>query len=92
MTRHTKPMDKAELDAAEIDRLFDEGVDMTPYIDESSIEHPNLAVRKVNCALPNWVIQEAEIEARRLAVSRSAVLNMWLAEEADRNRERRTAA
>lgn len=94
MTRHTNQNGIPDLDASELDRLFDEGVDMTPFIVEGSIEHPNLeeGVRKVNCALPSWLVAEAEAEARRLAVSRSAIINMWLVEGAEHYKARLSAA
>ncbi|RDB59477.1 CopG family transcriptional regulator [Gordonibacter sp. 28C] len=48
--------------------------------------------RKVNGTMPSWLVDELDIEARHLAVSRQAVINMWLAEKAEDRRRTRTLA
>ncbi|MDR0308363.1 MAG: hypothetical protein LBH87_00335 [Coriobacteriales bacterium] len=78
----------------EIDRIFDEGEDMTPFVRSDSVRFPGKgdAVRKINGSIPEWVIVEMEREAKHLAVSRSAIMNIWLAEKAkDCQRERASA-
>ena len=86
------------LSAEEIDRLADEGeVDMTRFFKAGTDRMPNLdaepkdAMRKVTHNIPEWVVSEAELEARHLAVSRSAVFNVWLAEKAKESRRERAA-
>ena len=75
----------------EIDRIFDEGGDMTPYIRAETVDFPGRddAVRKINGSIPEWVVDEMEREAKHLAVSRSAVMNMWLADKAKESRRER---
>lgn len=46
----------------------------------------------VSVRLPAWVIASADAEARRVNVSRRAILNMWLAEAAERSDSRRRSA
>ena len=85
-------MTKAKIATAEeIDRIFDEGEDMTPYIRASSIRFPGNedVVRKINGSIPEWVVEEMEREAKHLAVSRSAIMNMWLADKAKESRQQR---
>ncbi len=85
-------MTKTEtVDAEELDRIFDDGGDMIPYVKINSVRFPGGkdSVRKVNGSIPEWVIEEMENEARHLAVSRSAVMNMWLAEKAKECRKER---
>lgn len=65
-----------------IDVMFDEGVDMTDFIIESSTQFPgqdNLS-RKINIAMPEWMIGELDATAKHHAVSRQAVINMWIGE------------
>jgi len=52
--------------AEEIDRIFDEGKDMTPYLRSETIRFPGMenAVRKINGSIPEWVVGEMEREAR----------------------------
>lgn len=84
------------MSAEEFDRIFDAGQeDVLAYADLSTarrVRDEAEGVRKVNCTLPGWVVEEAELEARHLAVSRSAVLNMWPADKAEQSRARRAAS
>ncbi len=89
--------DKEMLTAEEIDALVDAGeVDMTEFIVPGSIRQPNreqaFAVRKATYSFPEWVVDEAEREAKRVAVSRSAIINMWVAEKAEEQIARRSQA
>ena len=88
---------KETLTAEEIDALVDAGeVDMTEFIVPGSIRQPNKerasAVRKATYSFPGWVVDEAEREAKRVAISRSAVINMWVAEKAEEQIARRRQA
>lgn len=83
------------MSAEEFDRVFDEGEqDVLQYVDLSTVRKVAVeedAVRKVNCSLPAWIVEAAEEEARHLAISRSAVINLWLAEKAQEHRQARAA-
>ena len=87
--------DARAMTAEEFDRVFDEGdEDVLGYAVLSTVRPARDAseeVRKVNCSLPAWVVDEAEREARRLAVTRSAVINLWLADAAESCRTKRLA-
>ena len=80
--------------AEEIDRIFDEGEDITSFIKTDTIRFPGRedAVRKINGSIPEWVVEEMEREAKHLAVSRSAIMNMWLADKAKESKRVRTTA
>ena len=41
--------------------------------------------------LPAWIVASADAEARRVNVSRRAIINMWLAEKAEQSDSRRRA-
>lgn len=83
------------LTAEQFDAIFDEGEeDVLQYADVSTVRSARDevdAVRKVNCTLPAWIVEEAEQAARHLAVSRSAVINLWLADKAEETRQARLA-
>jgi hypothetical protein len=86
--------DAKTITAEDIDLMFDEGKDMTPFMKADTICFPGKkdTIRKVNGSIPEWVIEEMEREAKHLAVSRSAVMNMWLAEKAKESRRERATA
>lgn len=66
----------------EFDRLFDEGEDISEYLDLSTAKRINEAyeTRRVNFDFPLWMIKALDKEAKTLAVSRQAVVKTWLAE------------
>lgn len=80
------------MDEMDIDDYFDNGGDMTPFIDEASITHPNWddKTRKVNISMPEWMIGELDAIARHFATTRQGVINMWIGErlEAERGKYR----
>ena len=66
--------------AADLDRIFDEGGDITPYLDMSTARRPGLEQRRVNVDFPQWVITSLDQEAARLGVTRQSIIKVWIAE------------
>jgi hypothetical protein len=67
-------MNKQSLPAEELDRLFDEGADMTPYLDLSKARRPGRELQRVNVDFPPWMVNAMDKEASRLGVSRQALI------------------
>ena len=63
-----------EISAEEFDRRFDEGEDMTPYLDLSSARRPGRELQRVNVDFPSWMVNAMDKEATRLGVSRQALI------------------
>jgi hypothetical protein len=55
--------------AQKFERRFDEGENITPYIDPSSIRRPGLEVRRVNVDFPEWIIQKLDFQSKMIRVS-----------------------
>jgi hypothetical protein len=72
--------------AEEFDRKFDDGEDVTAYLDLSSARRPNLEMRRVNVDFPAWVVHRLDREAQRLGVTRQALIKMWIAERLEATR------
>lgn len=66
--------------AEEFDQRFDDGEDMSEYIDWSSARRPNLELKRINVDFPAWVVNGLDKEARRLGVTRQSLIKMWIAE------------
>jgi hypothetical protein len=66
--------------ASEFDRRFDAGEDITAGLDLSGARRPGLRPRRVNVDFPSWMVESLDREARRLGVSRQAVIKLWIAE------------
>jgi CopG antitoxin of type II toxin-antitoxin system len=72
------------ISAEEFDRLFDDGEDMGQYIDWNSARRPAIEAKRVNVDFPQWMVTKLDIEARRLGITRQALIKTWLAERLDR--------
>ena len=71
---------KDTIAAKELDRRFDDGEDISAYLDWSKATRPGLEQRRVNVDLPNWMIISLDREAKRVGVTRQSIVKVWLAE------------
>jgi hypothetical protein len=72
-----------ELTAEELDKKFDDGEDMTPYVDFTKVRRPGQEPRRVNVDFPAWMVGALDMEARRLGITRQAVIKVWIGERLD---------
>lgn len=70
----------------ELDRMFDEGKDITPYLDLERAVFVRPKVKRVNVDFPEWMVKKLDEEADKLNVSRQAIIKMWLKERLDPRR------
>ncbi len=70
--------------AQEFDRKFDEGEDVTRYLDLRKVRRPVQEQKRVNVDFPIWMIQLLDKEAKRLGVPRQAIIKMWVAERLEK--------
>lgn len=66
--------------AEEFDAKFDNGEDISAYVDWSKARRPNQEPRRVNVDFPAWVVEGLDKEARHLGVTRQSLVKMWIAE------------
>lgn len=64
----------------EFDRMFDDGEDISAYVDWAKARRPGLEPKRVNVDFPTWVVEGLDREARRLGVTRQALIKLWIAE------------
>ena len=48
---------------------------------------PRLEQRRVNVDFPIWMVEQLDLEASRLGVTRQSIIKVWLAERLDRRRD-----
>ena len=70
--------------AKEIDRKFDEGEDVSEYLDITKSRRPGQEQKRVNVDFPLWMIQLLDKEARRLVVPRQSIIKVWVAERLEK--------
>jgi len=70
--------------AKEFDKKFDNGEDITEYLDFSNaIRLKNIKkteTRKVNVDFPEWIIEALDAEAKKIGVTRQSIIKIWIAE------------
>ena len=75
---------KPAISVEEFDRLFDEGSDeIDQYIDWSSARRINLQPKRVNIDFPQWMVNGLDREAKRLGITRQALIKTWVANKLD---------
>ncbi len=70
--------------AGEFERRFDAGEDVSGEVDWDKARRPNLTLKRVNVDFPSWVVDALDREARRLGVTRQALVKLWIAERLER--------
>ena len=66
--------------AAELDKRFDDGEDLSAQVDWGAARRPNVQVKRVNVDFPAWVVSGLDQQAQRLGVKRQALIKLWIAE------------
>jgi hypothetical protein len=66
--------------AQEFEKKFDEGEDITPYIDKATIRRPSLKARRVNVDFPEWIIDKLDLQSKLIGVSRQSLIKLWVSE------------
>jgi predicted DNA binding CopG/RHH family protein len=70
--------------ASEFDKKFDDGQDISKYLDTSKARRPEQEQKRVNVDFPQWMIHAMDKEARRLGVPRQSLIKVWVAERLEK--------
>ena len=73
-------MKKKSIKAEEFEKKFDDGEDISEYLDVSRARRPAQEQKRVNVDFPIWMIQSLDKEAKRLGVTRQSIIKIWIAE------------
>lgn len=68
------------MDAKTFDEMFDNGEDVSAYLDFSRARRPGLEAKRVNVDFPAWMVQRLDMQAKKRGVTRQALIKMWLAD------------
>jgi hypothetical protein len=66
--------------AKSFDHKFEQGEDLTRYLDLTQARRSSRATKRVNVDFPTWMIESLDREAGRLGVTRQSIIKIWLAE------------
>ena len=66
--------------AKELEKKFDNGENISKYLDVSKARRPELEQKRVNVDFPTWMVHSLDKEAKRLGVPRQSIIKVWIAE------------
>jgi hypothetical protein len=66
--------------AKEFDKKFDQGEDISKYLDLQRAKRTNQEAKRVNVDFPSWMIHSLDKEADRLGVTRQSIIKVWISE------------
>ncbi len=70
--------------ARDFDKKFDEGKDISKYLDISKARRLKQEQKRVNVDFPLWMIQLLDKEAKRLGVPRQSIIKVWIADRLEK--------
>jgi len=70
--------------AREFEKRFDEGKDISRYLDVSKARRPEQELKRVNVDFPLWMVNLLDKEAKRLGVPRQSIIKVWVAERLEK--------
>jgi len=73
-------MKQKTISAEEFDRKFDNGEDISEYVDWSKSTRPGLKAKRVSVDVPVWMVQAIDRQADKIGVSRQAFIKFTLHE------------
>ncbi|MCH7825343.1 MAG: CopG family transcriptional regulator [Acidobacteria bacterium] len=65
--------------AEEFDKKFDDGEDISEFLDLAKARRPGLEQKRVNVDFPVWMIQALDREATRIGIPRQSLIKMLIA-------------
>jgi hypothetical protein len=78
-------MKKKSIKAEELDRKFDDGEDISGFLDVSKARRPGREQICVKIDFPVWMIQSLDEEAKRSGVTRQSIIKIWIAERLEQS-------
>jgi hypothetical protein len=70
--------------AHEFDKRFDEGEDVSQYLDMAKARRSGQEQKRVNVDFPLWMVRLLDREAKRLGVPRQSIIKVWVAERLEK--------
>ena len=70
--------------AKKFDKSFDDGRDISKYLNMSKARRPGQEQKRVNVDFPVWMIHLLDKEAKRLGVPRQSIIKVWVSERMEK--------
>ena len=73
---------RSKLNATDFDRAFERG-DVSQHLDLKKLK-VRRPVQRINIDIPQAILQKVDREATRVGVTRTSLIKLWIAAQADR--------
>jgi len=70
--------------AKKFDKSFDDGRDISKYLNMAKARRPGQEQKRVNVDFPLWMIHLLDKEAKRLGVPRQSIIKVWVSERMEK--------
>jgi hypothetical protein len=71
--------------AKDFDKKFEEGKNISKYLDISKAKRTEQKQKRVNVDFPLWMLHFLDREAKRLGVPRQSIIKVWVAERLEKS-------
>lgn len=78
-------MNKKSITVSEFDEKFDNGEDIVDFLDLKSAKRPGLEPKRVSVDFPEWMVDQLDVVAKRLGVTRQSVIKVFISEKLKEN-------
>ena len=72
--------------AKNFDQQFDDGTDITSFLDLSKAKRVLQNQKRVNVDFPEWIIKSLDAQSRNIGVSRQSLIKLWISERLQQER------
>jgi hypothetical protein len=73
-------MKKNSIKALDFDKKFDKNEKILSHLDISNSRRPGLEAKSIKIDFPLWMLESLDKEAKKLGVTRQAVIKLWLSD------------
>jgi hypothetical protein len=74
-------MKKKSVTTQEFDKYFEEGKDITEFLDLKTAKREELETKRVSVDFPKWMIQKLDQQTMKLGVTRQSIIKFWISEK-----------
>jgi len=69
------------MNVSDFDKKFDDGEDITKLLDLKKAERSSQVQTRISLNLPEWMVRQLDMEAKRTGVTRQSLIKLWLSEK-----------
>lgn len=74
-------MTSKNITVEEFDRRFDNGEDVSDFLDLANATRPGLAPQQVAIDFPAWMVHSVDKEAAKIGIDRQSLIKVWIADK-----------